>query len=612
MTDGSDVDRSKGRSEPGREDPPERKTNPATVWAGTLVTELAAGGLETVCIAPGSRSTSLALAFHAHEDVETCSILDERSAGYVALGRGKATGRPTAVLTTSGTATANLHPAVVEAHQSRTPLLVLTADRPPELQDSGANQTVDQDDLYGDATRWSRTLQAPTTDARSLRSLRTTAARALSATTGTPPGPVHLNCPFRKPFEPSNPSGDPLAIPDSTSDARASPAVDSHHGSQTLPDLDPLVDVVRSAKRGLIVAGPADPGFDGTAVGQLAATTGFPLLADPLSGLRFGPRPDGATVCTGYDGYLHAIEDWGGSNHDEWPGPDLVLRVGASPTSKRLRTWLRDRAARQFVVDPAGGWREATFSATDLVIADPDRFAAALVDAIPEDGTATDGEWSARFGRAERTYWSVVADAGRPPEAAVLAGAIESAPAGGTVVVGNSTPVRDVDRFVASSDRQRTVLGNRGASGIDGVTSTAIGAAHASEGPTACVLGDLSTVHDMSGLTAIERCGVDLTVVVVNNDGGGIFHALPIADIDPPFTSHFRTPHGVDFSAVAAAVGIEYVHSSVETFPAEYRECLTGDGAHLLEVQTDAEGHHRNRERLDERVTAAFASDESP
>jgi 2-succinyl-5-enolpyruvyl-6-hydroxy-3-cyclohexene-1-carboxylate synthase len=589
MTDGSNVDR------PG--DRPDRETNPATIWAATLVTELAAGGLGTVCIAPGSRSTALALAFDAHDAVETCSVLDERSAGYVALGRGKVTGRPTAVLTTSGTATANLHPAVIEAHQSRTPLLVLTADRPPELQDSGANQTVDQDDLYGDATRWSRTLQAPRIDDRSLRSLRTTAARALGAATGTPPGPVHLNCPFRKPFEPTGESADPLAIPASLSEARDPPVVDRHAGTPTLPELDPLVGTIRSAQRGLVVAGPADPGFDGTAVAELAAATGFPILADPLSGLRFGSHPEGKTVCAGYDGYLHATETW--------PDPDLVLRVGASPTSKRLREWLRDRAGRQLLIDPAGGWREATFSATDLVTADPDRLAAASLDRV--EATDTDADWGGRFERAERRYWSIVADVGRPPEASVVASALDVAPQDATVVLGNSTPVRDADRFARPRESDVTVLGNRGASGIDGVTSTAIGAAHASDGPTACVLGDLSAVHDLSGLTAIERCGVDLTLVVVNNDGGGIFHALPIADIDPPFTSHFKTPHGVDFAAAAATVGVDHVESTVEDFAEDYLACLSADGPRLLEVRTDAEAHHRERERLDDRVLEAFA-----
>jgi 2-succinyl-5-enolpyruvyl-6-hydroxy-3-cyclohexene-1-carboxylate synthase len=576
------------------------------------VTELAAS-LDTVCIAPGSRSTSLALAFWAHDGVETRSLLDERSAGYVALGRGKVTGAPTAVLTTSGTATANLHPAVLEAHQSRTPLLVLTADRPPELQDSGANQTIDQDDLYGDATRWSRTLQPPTTDDRSLRSLRTTAARALDAATGAPAGPVHLNCPFRKPFEPATASGDPLAIPDSLSDPRGSPAVVTHRGPPMPPDVGTAADAVRTAERGLIVAGPADPGLDGAGVAELAAATGFPILADPLSGLRFGPHTERVTVCAGYDGYLHAfggVEDTGhgAGSTGAASSPDLVVRIGASPTSKRLRSWLRDRAGRQLLVDPAGGWREATFSATDLVVADPDRFARALAARLDTPNpTGTDERWRARFERAERRYWSLLNEQGRPPEAAVVASAIAETPAGGTLVVGNSTPVRDADRFAPARASVLTLLGNRGASGIDGVTSTAIGAAHASEGPTACVLGDLSTVHDLSGLTAIERCAVDLTLVVVNNDGGGIFHALPIADVDPPFRKHFQTPHGVDFEAAAETVGIEYVESALDSFEADYRASLHTDGPHLLEVRTDAQAHHQERDRFDDRVADAFA-----
>src|SRR6056297_1242791 len=278
--------------------------NRATLWGRVLADELAKGGLEAACIAPGSRSTPLTVAFADHPDIDVYSHLDERSAAYFALGRARRTGEPTALVCTSGTAAANFHPAVMEADQARVPLLVLTADRPPELRDSGANQTVDQVKLYGDAVRWYTELPEPEADERKVRSLRTTAARALAETTGVPPGPVHLNCPFRKPLEPIDVPGD---VPESFADTLAAtgrdgPFVETTGGVRTLASEEhrQLRRALEGADRPLIVAGPADPTALGSlepgAVTELADRLGAPLLADPLSGLRYGThvgRPDG-------------------------------------------------------------------------------------------------------------------------------------------------------------------------------------------------------------------------------------------------------------------------------------------------------------------------------
>jgi 2-succinyl-5-enolpyruvyl-6-hydroxy-3-cyclohexene-1-carboxylate synthase len=471
-------------------------------------------------------------------------------------------------------------------------LLALTADRPPELQDSGANQTIDQSALYGDALRWGRTLASPSGDDRTLRSLRTTAARALAQSTGTPPGPVHLNCPFRKPLEPAG-SG-PEDLPDFAAlgaGDRDGPHVTTTAGTPTLDDATPVAEAVAAADRGLLVAGPSDDERVPDAVATLAAATGFPVLADPLSGLRFGSVPDAALVCGGYDGYLQSAVV------DDWPDPDIVLRVGASPTSKRLRHYLRDAATRQLLVDPAGGWREATFTATDLVVADPARLATSLAASI--DGPVVADGWRDRFRAAEDAYWSLLDDEGRPVEGEVLATAMEHAPDPATVVVGNSTPVRDCDRFVPPAAAGNTTLGNRGASGIDGVTSTALGAGSATDDDLVAVLGDLSFYHDTTGLLAIERCEVAATIVCINNDGGGIFHLLPIERFDPPFTEAFRTPHGIDFGPLGDVFAFEHVRTSPDAFADVYREALDTAGTHVVEVITDAAGHHSERERLD-------------
>ena len=292
-----------------------------------------------------------------------------------------------------------------------------------------------------------------------------------------------------------------------------------------------------------------------------------------------------------------------------WPGPDVVVRLGASPTSKTLRKYLRDADARQVVVDPAGDWPEAEFTATDYLEADPTalvRGLAARVDGTVDRGdTPTAASWRDCFERAERVHWEVL-DSGRDEqffEGAVLAAVVEAAPDPATVFVSNSMPVRDCDRFGRPRGADLTVLGNRGASGIDGIVSSGLGAGSATEDPLVLVVGDLAYYHDMNGLLSVTRCGVDATIVLVNNDGGGIFHLLPVEAFDPPFTEQFRTPHGLDFEPSADLYDLEYERvADAEAFARAYEDSLASAGTQVVEVVVDAERSHRFRERLHERV----------
>ncbi|WP_247728381.1 2-succinyl-5-enolpyruvyl-6-hydroxy-3-cyclohexene-1-carboxylic-acid synthase [Halovivax limisalsi] len=621
--------------------------NRSTLWGRVLVEELVAGGLDAVCVAPGSRSTPLTVAFAAHPDVTVYSHLDERSTAYFALGRARRTGEPTAVVCTSGTALANIHPAVVEADRGRVPLLVLTADRPAELRDSGANQTIDQREFYGDAVRWSVDLPEPDVADRRVRSLRTTAARALVETGGTHSGPVHLNCPFSKPLEPtevaSDPgadaddpagSGDPdrsiHAVPDDFDDrpagrGRDGPFVSTADGETRATDAarEDLLAALESADRPLVVVGPADPSMHASdadwreqLVG-VADSIGAPILADPLSDLRYGPWADSPVICTAYDGYVADVAF----------DPDVVIRFGAAPTSKRLAHALRDASCRQFLVDAAGGWREATFTATDLLVADPVH----LIDSLSDDLAAGSGAgnepaatadwtqtaWLDRFRRAETAAASVVEAATEPDrldttpfEGAIARTVLQGAPPDSTVFVSNSMPIRDADRFGGSRGTRLHVLGNRGASGIDGIVSAALGAGSVDDEHLTLLTGDLALYHDSNGLLAVERCEVDVTIVAVHNDGGGIFHMLPIEDHDPPFTDHFKTPHGLDFEPLADMYGLSYASVDPADVAASYRRAVESDGSHLLSVSIDGESSHRRREALAERVRERLRTDD--
>ncbi len=588
--------------------------NVNTLWANVLVDELAKSGIGAACISPGSRSTPLTVAFAAHPEIETFSHLDERSSAFFGLGRARRTDTPTALVCTSGTAAANFHPAVLEASESRVPMVVLTADRPRELLDSGANQTTDQTKLYGDAVRWFRSLADPEADGRKLRSLRTTAARAVANATKTPAGPVHLNVPFRKPLEPTPVAGD---IPDDfenreslAANGRDGPFVSISRGQSVPADasLDSYARAIDTADRGLIVCGPTD-NTPLTAAGlqSLAEATGFPVLADPLSGHRFGPHIADIPVCGGYDSYLD-----GAASDSTLPNPDIVIRFGASPTSKVLRKYLAAVETRQVILDPAGGWREAEFTASDLVISEPTAFATELSGRLPQDATTTEqSPYQERFMQLEQAYWSTVeAETDRTWfEGGILSTVCSRTPDPSTVFVSNSMPVRDMDRFGKPRAANLTVLGNRGVSGIDGITSTALGAGSATDDPLVLITGDIAFYHDMNGLLALDRCGVDATIIVIDNDGGGIFNILPIAEFDPPFTEQFQTPHGLDFEPVGSLYGCSFEHiGSLERFETAFEESVSSEGTEILCLTVDSEQSHEIREELHERVKKKRAS----
>ncbi len=573
--------------------------NRNTLWAEAFVDELARSGVSAVCITPGSRSTPLTVAFDRHEDVHVFSHLDERSSAFFALGRARRTGEVTPLVCTSGTAAANFHPAVIEASQARVPLLLLTADRPPELRDSGANQTIDQEKLFGSSVRWYRDVAEPESTDRKLRSLRTTAARAVTKATGAPAGPVHLNFPFRKPLEPTPVEGD---VPNSLSRLAREGRDDDTPFVRTSPgvrevdeaDLRTLASAL-DAERGLIVVGPADaPGVDGESVAALAHATNFPILADPLSGLRYGGHVRTTSVVGGYDGFLDERLT------DTWPDPDVVFRVGASPTSKPLRKYLARTSARQFLVDPAAGWREAEFAATDLVVADPSTLAWRLARTLGR-GSGSE-EWKGRWLDADEAHFGEFDSSPSFCEGRLLAAVAEETLDPSTLFVSNSMPVRDLDRFGVPLAKSLTVLGNRGASGIDGIVSTALGVGSATTDPLTLVTGDLAYYHDMNGLLALGRCDVDATVVLVNNDGGGIFHKLPIADFEPPFTEQFVTPHGLDFAPTEDLYDLSFARVGEDEFRDVYAESVGSEGTQVVEVVTDAEASHRVRDRLKERV----------
>ncbi|HSM55569.1 MAG TPA: 2-succinyl-5-enolpyruvyl-6-hydroxy-3-cyclohexene-1-carboxylic-acid synthase [Candidatus Sulfomarinibacteraceae bacterium] len=571
--------------------------NPATVWAETVVDELARGGLRAVCVAPGSRSTPLTLAFAAHPGIRVYRHLDERSAGFFALGMALLTQRPAAVLSTSGTATANFLPAVVEAKMSQAPLLVLTADRPPELRHSGANQTIDQVKLYGDQVLWAVDVALPEPDAGpvALRNLRTLAARALGTAGGLVKGPVHLNFPFRKPFEPEG-------APQPKTQNSREPFTQIERGVMvaTEAQLARLAALIDAHSRGLIVCGPRagvghglgdlSPGEFSRAVAALSRRTGYPILADALSGVRFGPWVAETVVCGGYETYLRG-------KGPDWEPPQVVLRFGAAPTSKWLNAYLDRQTPAHFVhVRASGVWADDSHRTRYFLQADEGRLCRELAERVAR---REESAWAARVAQTEARFWQRLArlmDGGPFFDGQAVADMLARLPDGALLFAGNSLPVRHVDQYARPRRERLQVFANRGASGIDGNTSTALGIAAASGQRVTLLSGDVTFYHDLNGLLAAREEQLPLTAVVLNNDGGGIFRRLPVARFDPPFTELFLTPHGLDFSAAAEMYGLDYVRvSEREALLAALSE--EGSGPRVLEVVTDgARDYERQRE----------------
>jgi 2-succinyl-5-enolpyruvyl-6-hydroxy-3-cyclohexene-1-carboxylate synthase len=534
-------------------------TNRNTALASALVEELARCGVRNAALAPGSRSTPLALALWRQPAIEVAVIVDERSAGFFALGAAQATGRPTAVLCTSGTAAANLHPAVCEADEAGVPLIVLTADRPPELRGIGAGQTIDQLKLYGSAVRWFCEVGTHDADDAGLLHYRSVACRAYAAARGDPrPGPVHLNLAWRDPLGPEPHPEDVTATSELALEGRGErPLTAVPHGGAPPPSdalIEVMVEHVAESRRGLIVCGrQPDPALAGP-VAELARASGYPILAEPTSQLRSGPH-DRSLVVSGYDAISRA--------RPEPLAPELVIRFGELPTSKALRGWIAAlHDCRQLVVDCGFGWNEPTRAASVVMRVDPGAFASSLASAVPP---APDESFAASWVAADGAAVQAIADeldrADEVSEPAVHAALGELYADGELVYTASSMPIRDQEAFLRPGPASVRFLANRGASGIDGLISSGIGAAAASGRPTWIVTGDLGLYHDMNGLAALREASAPVRIVVLNNDGGGIFEFLPQSDqVDrEEFEAVLGTPLGIEPARVAALYGLPHV-----------------------------------------------------
>lgn len=557
--------------------------------ARAFVEALTVRGLSHCVICPGSRSAPLTMALAASGRVKSWVFVDERSAGYFAQGIAKASGFPAAVVCTSGTAAANLLPAVVEAANSATPLLVLTADRPSESRDSGSLQTIDQIKLFGSFPRWYHEMEIPSIGNPRLEAqFRGVAGEAMTRAVGPPGGPIHLNFPFREPFVPG-----PGAIPDiGEMPVRRGPRSIVKLAEN---DLDDLVERLSSSRRGVVVAGPQPEVETAHRLVSLASVLGWPLLADPLSQIRTCPA-NGSLVIDSYDLILRS-EVVGRSLQ-----PDLTLRFGMTPTSRALMNYLAAvPAASQISIRSNGLANDPGRQAGTVIEADGAAMASELVARIKS--ARADSAWTESWRRLQRTARHVVdatlAENDRLSEPRTVSVLARELPIDALLWSGSSMPLRDLDDFFPARAESVLMLGNRGANGIDGVVSSALGAGAALGRRVVLLIGDLSFHHDLNGLAAARKYGLDATIVLMNNDGGGIFHFLPQVKHVDVFEEFFATPTGLDFRLVVEMFGGCVVRPESAAGLAEaLRESWNRPGLTVIEVRTERSENRRLHEKI--------------
>ncbi|MGE5184171.1 MAG: 2-succinyl-5-enolpyruvyl-6-hydroxy-3-cyclohexene-1-carboxylic-acid synthase [Acidobacteriota bacterium] len=560
-----------------------------TLWAQLIAASLADAGVRRCVVSPGSRSTPLVAALAADGRFDLPSIVDERAAAFFALGVARATGSPAAMVCTSGSAAAHYLPALVEASCAGVPLVAITADRPPELHDCGANQTIDQVKMYGAFVRATRDLGAPVGSALALRAVRRKVLEAVGLARGPHAGPVHLEVPLRKPLEPAAPAtDDERALAREVAELRASTAIAPpprlHADDGALAE---LAAAIAAEPRGVVIAGALPVGFPRDGVLALCARAGYPLLAEAASQLRFGPRPAQVAAIDHFDLVLASPALAGA------PAPRLVIQLGAEPVAAAW-TGTRLPGAQRWVL-AARGWHDPEGTARGVIVGDPADALARLAARVEPTGDRASfpGAWR---GIEQRIAGAIDRALAAHPrcEGAVLRAALDAAPAGTLVQLGNSLPIRVVDHACSGGGAARGVLAQRGAAGIDGLIASAAGATRAGA-PVLLVLGDVSFAHDLGGLLAAREASSPLAIVVVDNAGGRIFSGLPVAraNLGAAFERHWLTPPAIDPAAVAAVLGAHAITAATPQAAGEaVAAALATSGTTVIHAPVTPTGAH--------------------
>jgi 2-succinyl-5-enolpyruvyl-6-hydroxy-3-cyclohexene-1-carboxylate synthase len=574
------------------------KVNRNIIWSGVFFDQLVSLGVKYACISPGSRSTSLTYVLSKNKKIKSFIHIDERSSAFFALGLAKASGKPVIVVTTSGTAVAELYPAIIEAYQQRTPLIICTADRPPELIGSGANQTINQHNLFANHIRWFRDLGLPAISEIGLNHLQKIAFEAYQISLIEDKGPVHLNFPFRKPLEPESYTDvvnkKILSIKPINFLSKKTHSSNHNFNSRLI---NKISDDLIKFENGLIIVGPMEynrKALDG--IKKLSGLLNYPVIADGLSQLRFNIKKNEKNIIANFNSLLKS------ENFKQAFEPDIILQFGRTPTSAVIEEFFVETNADRYLVNSFGDRFDPTGNAKAILSVEPEVFCKIITEKLKHKKIyRRSSNYIKSFIKAdticEKIKHGFINQSGFPNEAALISLITHALPSGSNLFIGNSLPVRDLDNFVSKNSKKITFHFNRGASGIDGITSAALGLA-ALKTPAILITGDLSFLHDLSALITMNKYDIKFVIIVINNNGGGIFASLPIANKVKGFKEYFLTPHNMDLKEITNSFGIDH---QLITNPKKLNKALSEMTIKnlplVLEIKTDAQKAVIQREK---------------
>lgn len=588
------------------------KVNRNILWSEIFVKQLEILGVKYACISPGSRNTPLTLAFAASKKIKSYLIIDERTSAFFALGLAKRTQTAVAVICTSGTAAVELHPAIVEAYQQRVPLIICTADRPPELQNVGANQAIDQNDLYHNHIRWFCDAGLPQLSRMKLDSIRNIALNAFNISVFTDRGPVHINFPFRKPFEPRSFTNDfdNTAYPEFHQKINIK-SNNTQKDISALSKSSSFKEILKTfikTERGILIAGSESfTKRNKLTLLQLSKITGYPIFADALSGLRFGNFSSN-NIITNYDALLRSESFLKNFN------PELILHFGRTVTSKGLELFFEKTNAAKYLVNEFGDCFDPAKKTKWVFAIKPDLFCSKLQDELNKNNLNRNNfKWIENIREADKAAGSlknkIISNSKFPNECRVPETVLNSVDSNISIMLSNSMPIRDFDYFTSVLKSNFNIYFNRGASGIDGIMSTALGIAAADKKPVILMIGDLAFYYDLNSLLISAQNKIPLVVILINNSGGGIFEVLPIAEYRNVFEKYFRAKHNLNFKRIVTSFGCKHVviknWSHIEK---EIRKVVIKNEFKVLEIKTDAKKSFQLRKKFWIEVENYFAN----
>ena len=575
------------------------KQNLNTYWAELIVEELMRCGVDYFVISPGSRSTPLVVAAARHKKVGTIVCADERNSGFHALGYARAAGMPAAVITTSATAAANLYPAIIEASNDNVPMVVLTADRPPELIDTGQNQTIDQVRMFGNYTRFAYDMPCPDRNIDPA-SVLSAIDQAVYRSKSHDAGPIHINCRYRKPLEPVNtriPRGYACGIESWNSLKKPLTQYSSAAGLPSADDIDRLVKLIDKTRRGMIIAGRLNNPAERNAVGDLINKLSWPAYTDITSGLPMTWRRSG--IIRYFD------QDLLSDKFKDAAAAELVVHIGRRTTSKRIPLFFRDRPPKHYIVikDSPARYDPACF-VTMHVHGDIARTCDELICRVKAQRQSKYSRFLAGKARlADEIIADNIAGTNSISEPFVAREISDMIANGSCLFLSNSMPIRDMDLYAACSKEDVAIAANRGASGIDGVISTASGFAAASGKMTTLLIGDMAFIHDINALAVLKSVKVPVIAVVINNSGGGIFHFLPIAKSQDVFEEYFAAGHSFTFEGAVQTFQLDYYKTpDKDSFKAAYRQAVQNKKPAVIEVLTDRRENLKLRKTIKKQI----------